>query len=619
MSDDKVARLIEEATRLRWNRRQILKRAAVFGLSAPAISAVLAACGGDDDDDDDGGEPTATTEGAAAATPTSGGAATTPTAADSSPTAGGADASPTTGAAATTATSADTGGRGGIINMNTTNGDSGIGNPIIASSVTLIEYYVFSRLMIYDDEGTLQPELAEDWSYSDDNLELTITLRQGVTWHDGEAFTADDVIFTLDTIADEATDTNQRSKLQVGGEFVAWEKVDDYTVKFTTPEPFAPFLFNIQDIEIIPEHILSASSDINTDPFNRAPVGTGFFKLVEWEPDQFVRLEPNPDYWAGPPRCDGLTVFFHADTNVGSAALDAGEIDMMFTPPELQPRYEEQADDFTLFNYVYYTPITLAFNHKHPLLQDLVLRQAVQMAIDKVTLTETVTKGRGIVANNQFAETGPLDRYNDYDNVTAPEFNVEQANAMLDEAGYTLGDDGVRTKDGQRLSFNVITYSGFEEYVNDQIILQEMLGEIGIELTPQVVDFATLESMWADPNDDPANRALEIEEWPHPFEFDPDLYNELHSDNHPPNLNYMWFADDEVDALIEQGRTTTDPDRRVEIYKELDVRRAATIPSVPLYNAVDGWVVSKRVQNVKDTTYFRRYVYYGPRDWWKES
>ena len=269
----------------------------------------------------------------------------------------------------------------------------------------------------------------------------------------------------------------------------------------------------------------------------------------------------------------------------------------MFAPPELQPRYEDNPD-VKIYNYVYFTPITLAFNFKHPILQDVKVREAIRMAIDKETLTDTVTKGRGIVANNQYADTGPLDRYNDYDDVSAPEFDVEEANRILDEAGYTMGDDDIRVSpDGERFSFNIITYSGFEEYVNDQVILQEMLAEIGIELTPQVVDYSTLESMWADPNDDPSNRALELEEWPHPFEFDPDVYNELHSDNLPPTgLNYMWVDDEEIDRLIDQGRTTTDPDERVEVYKELDRRRNELVVVVPLYDAVDGWVVSNRVE-----------------------
>ncbi|HUG17268.1 MAG TPA: ABC transporter substrate-binding protein [Thermomicrobiales bacterium] len=597
MTDDRVSRLVEEARRLRWSRRKVLKRAAALGLSAPAISMVLAACGGDD--------PAATTAPAPApATTPTAGAATTPAPAE------------TPDVEEPTATTAAPVGGGGIINIPTTLGDSGIGNPILTSNIQMIEYYVFNRLMIYNDEGTLVPELAADWTFSDDNLTLTITLNEA-TWHDGEAFTADDVIFTFDTIAAETTETGKRSNLRVAGEFVTWAKVDDYTITITSPEAFAPLLFQLNQIPIIPEHLLSGSADINTDEFNRSPIGTGSYMLEEWASDQFMRFVPYENHFRGRARNDGLTVFFYADTEVSSAALDAGTIDMMFTPPELQPRYEGNPN-FKLYNYVYFTPITLSFNHKHPILQDITVRRAIGMAIDKVALTESVTRGRGTIANNQFANSGPLDRYNDYDNVEPIPFDVAGANAMLDEAGYAAGSDGIRVApDGTRFEFDVITYSGFEEYQNGQVIIQEMLREIGMEVTPQVVEYTTLEGMWADPNDPPENRALELEEWPHPFEFDPDLFNELHSDSLPPGLNYMWFEDDEVDRLIEVGRTTTDPDERVAVYKELDVRRSETLPTLPLYNAVDGWVASTALQGVADTPYYRRYVLTSAQDWSK--
>jgi peptide/nickel transport system substrate-binding protein len=334
-------------------------------------------------------------------------------------------------------------------------------------------------------------------------------------------------------------------------------------------------------------------------------------------------MERFDDHFRGPALADGITAFFFADSNAGIAALEAGEIDMVFTPPENQARFEDNPD-FTLHNYVYFTSITLAFNHRHPILSDFAVRKAIEMGIDKDSLTETVTRGRGIVSHNQFAESGPLDRYNDYDNVPAAVFDPETANAMLDEAGYTMGADGIRVSpDGDPLSFTCITYSGFDEYTNAQVIIQEMLREIGIDVIPTVVEYTTLEGMWADPEDDPNNRALELEEWPHPFEFDPDLFNELHSSNLPPGDNYMWFENAEIDTLIEQGRTETDPDARVEIYKQIDVLRSETLAAIPLYLAVDGWVASNLVLgpdgNPITTPYFRRYVTTAGHTWYKES
>jgi peptide/nickel transport system substrate-binding protein len=608
-----MERLVARAMRHKLTRRATLKRGAALGLSVPAVSMLLAACG--DDGDAPAATPTVATGGGT--TPTAATGATP--AAGNTPTGGDATATEGTGAATTPTTggTGQTGGQGGIINVPSTAGDKGVGNPILNANIDWVRFLAFSRLFIYDDEGSLVPQLADNWEYSQDGLELTVALKQA-KWHDGEDCTADDVVFTFDAINKPETDTGLRSRLRVAGETITWEKIDDATIKLTTPAQFAPLLFNLTQIAIIPEHILGQSPDINTDPFNQQPIGTGWFRIVEYAQSEFIRFERFDDHFDGPPAADGFTVFFHADTDATDAALRAGNLDMMFTPPEAQPNWEN-APGFTLRNYVYFTPITLAYNHKHPVLSDLRVRQAIAMGIDKPTLTDTVTKGRGLVANNQYADTGPLDRYNDYDNVQPVEYDVDAANALLDEAGYARGSNGVRVApDGTPLSFTIITYSGFEEYVNVQNVLQDMLSDIGIELTPQVVEYTTLEQMWADPEDDPNNRALELEEWPHPFEFDPDVYDELHSDSLPDaGSNYMWFVDEEVDRLIEEGRQETDPDARVGIYRQLDVRRAETLPAFPLYIAVDGWVTSDVVQGMRDTPYFRQYRWVEPNTWYK--
>ncbi|MEZ4570825.1 MAG: ABC transporter substrate-binding protein [Thermomicrobiales bacterium] len=631
--EQRASKLISLATTLKYDRRQILKRAAALGLSAPAIAAVLAACGDDDDDDDDeptateetGGdeEPTATEEAGGGDEPTAteeAGGGGEPTATEEAgggePTAteeaGGDEPTPTEGSAA--------GAGGGIINVPTTLGDSGILNPILVSAEDWTSYTVFSRLMYFDDEGSIQPDLAESWEFSEDNTELTLNLATA-NWHDGEPFTADDVLFTFDTIADDNTDTSLRSRLQVAGEFITWEKVDDQTVLLTLPEPFAPMLFSISQIAIIPQHILEGQ-DVNTSDFNLNPVGTGPYVFSEIQRDQFIRLNRNDDWFRGDVLAEGLTVFFIEDTNAGIIALESGDLDMIFTPPEAQERFQDN-DNFTLHNYVYFTSITLAFNHALPAMQELDFRKAIQLGTDKVSWTESVTRGRGIVSHNQYAETGPLDRYNNYDDIAPVEFDMEAAAQMLDDLGWTEGGDGIRERDGERASFNVITYAGFDEYQNGMVIFQDQMAQLGIEITPNVVEFSTLEEMWSDPNDDPTNRAFELEEWPHPFEFDPDVFNELHSSNFPPGTNYMWYENDQVDALIIEGRTTTDPDARVEVYRELDVVRAEDLPCLPLYLAVDGWVASNAVLgpdgNPIQSDYFRQYRFIATHTWWKEA
>ncbi len=295
------------------------------------------------------------------------------------------------------------------------------------------------------------------------------------------------MIFTFDKVKDPATESDRLSRLQVAGEFAAWAAPDPQTVVLTIKEPFAPFLFALSGIGIIPKHLLEGSADLNTDPFNTAPVGSGPFRITEWEVGVKTVYERYPDYHRSVAAADGMVEVFYEDVQPALASLEAGEeMDIVFTPPESQAAYEDNPD-FMLLRYVYFTAITLSFNFKHPWLQDIKVRQAIRYAIDKDRLAEVVTKGRNVRADNQFADTGPLDRYNDY-SLPKDEYNVEQANALLDEAGWVLNGDW-REKDGERFSLPILTYSGFQEYQDGQVILQEMLAEVGIELKPEVIDY----------------------------------------------------------------------------------------------------------------------------------
>ncbi|MFW6074585.1 MAG: ABC transporter substrate-binding protein [Chloroflexota bacterium] len=628
----RIARLIELATVMQYDRRQILRRALAFGLSAPAIATVLAACLGDDDDDDVETTDPETREAVPDEDEPGGESTPTETAGDEEPTTEQPD-DPTETASEdeqdateederlpTQEDDGDDDAPGGTINVASTSSDEGIGNPILNNHETWVEFLCFNKLFMFDDRGELQPFLAESWEYSDDYQELTLNLAEA-NWHDGEPFDADDVIFTLDAIADENTDTPDRSRLQVNGEFIDWEKVDDRTVRLTLPEPFAPLLFNINAIGIIPEHIL-ADEDINTSDFNLNPIGTGPFRLTEWQRAEFIRFERNDDYFKGEVMADGYTVYFTEDVEANVIALENGDLDMVFVTSEFHEEFEDH-EDFVLNTYAYFTSITLAFNHRHPILQDIEIRRAMEMAIDKEGLTASVTDMLGSVSHNQYAEDGPLDQYNDYENVEIPEYDPEAAGEMLDDLGWTVGEDGVRQREGERLEFNMITYAGFDEYQSGMILLQNQLEQVGIMITPNVVAFSTLESMWADPDDDPADRALELEEWPHPYEFDPDVFNELHSANHPPQGNYMWYANQEVDALIEEGRRTINSDDRIDIYRELDVLRSQDLPCIPLYVAVDGWLVSRNIRNrdgeVATSPYYRQYRLYAVDEIWKDD
>jgi peptide/nickel transport system substrate-binding protein len=596
MSSTRLQTLLYGMTNGSLSRRDFMKRAAAVGVSVPVMTSLLAACGDDEDD--------TTTDDATVEEPetddTDPAEETDP---DDEP-----DDEPEEEPdvedddedeepADDTADPSDT---GGFINWSATTGDSGIANPILSGRLAWVEWWTFNRLFRYDDYGEILHDLAEDFEISDDGMTWTFHLREAL-WHDGEEFSADDVLFTFDTVVDENTDTGFGSRLRVSGEQVEWSAPDERTVELVTPESFGPFLFALSEIAIIPEHILADSADINTDDFNTNPVGTGPYMWAERQADQWLRLERFDDYFNGQPAAEGITVFYVSDVEAASASLDSGEVDYMFAPPELQPRYLEDPD-VRVLQYTYFTPITLSFNHRHPILQEYDVRRAIAHSIDRQSLRETVTVGLGLESNNQYAQTAPLlDDFNDYDNVNYDEvypYDPDQAREILDEIGFVEGDDGIRERDGERMSFTLLTYAGFDEYQNAQQIVQSMLAEVGIEVQLDVLEYTTLQGMWNDPDDDPMARAMEVQEWPHPLEMDPDVHSELHSRSVPPNGdNYMYFEDEEIDRLIDEGRQTAELEDRIPIYHELDQRRLETLPCLPLYCAVDARLLHRRVES----------------------
>jgi peptide/nickel transport system substrate-binding protein len=581
-------------------RRDLVKRAAAVGLAVPVLSSLLAACE-DDDTDDTVDEPdTDDTVDPDDADPDDADpdeAEPVDEPEDDDPETDDEDVDEPDDDVEDDDAEAPS-DTGGFINWTATTGDSGIANPILNGRLAWVEWWTFSRLFRYDDQGGIVNDLAEDFEISEDGLSWTFHLREAL-WHDGEEFNADDVIFTFETVVDEATDTAFGSRLRVAGEEVEWSAPDERTIEITTPESFGPFLYALSEIAIIPEHVLADSDDINTDDFNTNPVGTGPYRWVERQADQWLRLERFDDYYNGPPAAEGITIFYVSDVEAASASLDSGEVDYMFAPPELQPRYMDDPD-VRVLQYVYFTPITLTFNHRHPILQEFDVRRAIAHAIDRDALRDSVTVGLGLEANNQYSQTAPvLDDFNDYDNVNYAEtypYDPDGAREILDELGFEEGGDGIRERDGERMSFTLLTYAGFDEYQNAQQIIQSMLAEVGIEVQLDVLEYTTLQSMWGDPDTDPMDLAMEVQEWPHPFEMDPDVYAELHSDNHPPDGgNHMFFADDEVDRLISEGRAIAELEDRIPVYHELDQRRLETLPCLPLYCAVDARLLHRRV------------------------
>ena len=506
-----------------------------------------------------------------------------------------ATAAPGSPAAGAAAPSPKKGGTLRVYNMK----DSGVNNPIIAKFNNTLTT-IFDPLVEFDDHGVLQPSLAKSWQWSPDSKSVTFQLQENAKWHDGKPFTADDVAFTMDAVKDPKTNTTLKSRLRIGDNFATWTVLSPTSIRFDLPAPYAAFFANLGEISIVPKHLLAASADINTDPFNRKPVGTGAFKLAEYKQDEYLALEANKEYFQGAPHLDRVILVFIPEPDAAAAALLKGDIDAMYAFPEQQPQFEKDKK-FRVHTYAYHQAITLAFNQKDPILQDKKVRQALSLAIDKKSLMETVTRGRGEVANYLWPPKGPLGPWANKD-LPPDEFNVARAKQLLDEAGWRPGGDGIRVKDGTRMSLSLPYNTVFDEYKEGATIVERQLREVGVEVKVRGMQSQALVDFRNDPNADPRERSLEYQEWPHAVHFfDPDLYAELHSAAQPPNgLNYMYFKNARADQLLEQARGLVEPEKRRPLYNEVQKIIKDEVAYLPLYYVYDAFIYISRLKGIPD-------------------
>jgi peptide/nickel transport system substrate-binding protein len=286
---------------------------------------------------------------------------------------------------------------------------------------------IFEGLTRYNPDGTIAPALAESWEISDDGTVYTFKLRQGVKFHDGTDFTADDVKFSLDR-ARAADSTNAQKALFAGIADVT--VVDPTTVKVTLAAPNGGFLTNLAwgDAVIVAEE--------SAGTLATAPVGTGPFKFARWVQGDRVEIERNPDYWGTAPALDRATFKFIADPTAAFAAMMAGDVDAfpVFPAPENLGQFEADQRFKVIVGSTEGETI-LAMNNTDPALADIRVRQAIAHAINRQEIIDGAMFGYGTPIGTHFAPHNP-----DYVDLTGlSAYDPEKAKALLAEAGYGDG------------------------------------------------------------------------------------------------------------------------------------------------------------------------------------
>jgi peptide/nickel transport system substrate-binding protein len=434
-------------------------------------------------------------------------------------------------------------------------GDASFLNPILAqdSASSDINSFVFNGLIKYNRNlDGFVGDLAESWKVEDGTEPvITFHLKQGVVWHDGKDFTADDVKFTYDKIMDEKTNTVRRSDFELVKKA---EVLDPYTFRVTYTQPFSPGLAT-WGIGIIPKHLLE-NVDINTAPFNRRPVGTGPFRFVDWVSDEKIVVEANRRYFEGRPGLNGIVYRIIPEAALNEMEILTRGVDYSGVFP-----YEYRRMTQVPFLKAYSQPSLgytyIGYNFKNPLFQDRRVRQAMTYAINRQEIVQYVLYGLGEVA------TGPFPNQMWYwnPNIKPIPYDPQKALQLLAEAGWKeKNSDGVLVKDGKPFKFTLITNSGNDTRRDVGVLVQRQLKEIGIDVTLELYEWSVFLKDFINAKHFDAC----ILGWS--LSVDPDAYEIWHSSQIEKGFNFISYWNPEVDRLWEEGRREYDMDKRKKIY-----------------------------------------------------
>lgn len=447
-----------------------------------------------------------------------------------------------------------------------------------------VDFSIFDALFRINPEGVIIPNLAvevpsqDNGGISEDGLQWRIKVRDDVRWHDGTPFTAEDVKYTLELI--------------VNPDFRAWRTtghalVHDITVVSPTEitwrmeVAFAPYLSFLTETFIVPKHVLETMADLNDNAFNQAPIGTGAFKWGKRVAGDHVELVANLDYFGEGPYIEQLIFKYIPDNTVLYTQFRSGDIDLVGQAYITPDNYAEAATlaDRVVTLVPKASVETIYLNMERPQFKELAVREAIYLAIDREAIIDALNYGVPTVTETF------MPKQSFYFNPELPkhEFNLQRAAQILDEAGWLPGADGIRAKDGVRLAFANSTTAGAHLREQAQQFIQQTLAEIGIEMTianlPSAVMFG---DFWALSQFDTAISGIT-----YLIGADPDVTNRFHTKaiaaQGGRGSNNAQYSNPEVDALLEEGSRTFDPETRRAIYFKVQEIVRRDLPFLPLF------------------------------------
>ena len=441
-----------------------------------------------------------------------------------------------------------------------------------------INILIFNGLTAHDGDNQVVPCLAKSWDYDAATCTYTFHLEEGVKWHDGENFTAEDVKFTIEAIMDPENGSENAPNYEDVAEITV---LDAHTVAFRLTAPNAAFL-DYMTMAILPKHLLEGE-DMQSASFFRNPVGTGPYRLESWDEGQAIILARNEDYFRGPAKIERIIFKIVPDDNAQAMQMKTGELDLALLTPKDAENFAN--DD----NYAVYRMETsdyrgILFNFWNPYwTENRDLIPAICCAIDRQAIVDAVILGHGIVAY------GPLQRneYN-YEDVEHYDYDPDRARAILEEAGCTLNESGFYERDGQEIGFVISVGAGDQVRVDIAQAAAQMLRQVGINCSveiPEKVDWG--------------GQMAYLIGWGSPFDADDHTYKVFGTDK---GANYSGYSNALVDQYLIEARESDDPAVRAEAYANFQIE-LANDPAYAFICYIDAdYVATSRLKGIDPDT-----------------
>ena len=450
----------------------------------------------------------------------------------------------------------------------------------------------------------IQAQFPELLGVGEHNPVITFYVRPGVHWSDGVPMNAADVKFTYEALIDPKNVSPRATSYEA---IKSVEIVNDLTVRMTYKRLYSPAILD-WCMEIIPKHLLDAAGlaremqvrdisadarkkfSLRTSSYNREPIGTGPYRLVEWRPDQFIRLQRNDQYWGRKGEFDEIYFRVIPDYLTTELEFQAGALDRYWALPHQAARYRADPNYQVISSaegyYMY-----IAYNLRRWQFQDVRVRRALSMAIDVDSIIKYVLYGEGKRSTGPFFTSTP---FNDTSVKPLP-FDLAGAAALLAEAGYKKNAAGLLEKDGKVLQFTLVTNNANPQRKAIMTVAQDAWRKLGVDCKTQAFEWTVFIEDFVE-ND---NFDAFVLGWTG-GDINPDLFQIWHStQTHPYELNYTGYQSARADDLMARIRTEYDPEAQVQLAHELHRVIAEDQPYTFLYEPLKPIVLDKRIVRVR--------------------